>query len=276
MNLNWLESLLYGLISGFTEYVPVSSQAHQAIFFRLFGGSNSGLLSLFIHIGSMVAVIFSYRKQIGRLYREMRLASIPRKRRRRTPDAAALMELSLLRMAAMILMAGFLLYIPASFRRDDLNIVALMLLINGVILYAPVLFATGNKSASGMSRLDSVFIGLGGCLGMLPGVSTVGAMTSVCSLRGGDREKSLTWTYLLMIPVLACLIGYDFRELIVAAPAVDMGLLLRCVLAGAASFSSGLLGISLMRFIAVHGGYHAFAFYAWGGALFSFILYMSS
>ena len=37
MEIGWLESLLYGLLSGFTEFVPVSAQAHGAILRRLFG-----------------------------------------------------------------------------------------------------------------------------------------------------------------------------------------------------------------------------------------------
>lgn len=278
MNMNWLESLLYGLISGFAEFVPVSSQAHQAVFFRLFGGSSTGTLSLMIHIGGLAAVIFSNRQQIVRLHREMRLAQIPRRRRRRNPEQGALMELSLLRSAAIAMLLGFLLYIPASFRRNDLNIVALMLLLNGVILYMPILFATGNKSAAGMSRLDSVLIGLGGCMGMLPGVSAVAGMTTVCSLRGGEKERSLSWTYLLMIPFLACLIGYDIRQIVVESGflTLDFGYLIQWLLAGGTAFAGGVLGIGFMRFISVHGGYNAFAFYAWGGALFSFILYLSS
>ena len=58
--MNWLQSLIYGLISGLTEHLPVSSLAHQRILHSLFGVSQSDpICDLLVHLAVLFAVFFS-------------------------------------------------------------------------------------------------------------------------------------------------------------------------------------------------------------------------
>lgn len=275
--MNWLQSLLYGFVSGITGFLPVSSQAHQAILLHLFGAEDNGLLRLFIHTALLTAVMVGYRPQMTRLYREIRLAQLPRKRRRRSPDVYALMEVSLLKTGGWVLMLTFLLYPPAASMNYSLNYVALFLLLNGAIVYIPQLLSTGNKDARTMSRLDAALIGFGGALGMLPGISSMGALTSVYSIRGADREKALTWSCFLMLPVLACLMGFDIQAMITnGVGSFGFGDLIVYLFTAAATYLGASVSISIMRSLAVNAGYSGFAFYSWGAALFAFILYLTN
>ena len=62
MGLSWLQSLLYGLISGLTEIFPVSAQAHQALVMQLFGRSQrEPLRDLFVHIALIAALLTAAR-----------------------------------------------------------------------------------------------------------------------------------------------------------------------------------------------------------------------
>ena len=89
MDLSWLQSLLLGLLSGFAELVPVSSQAHEGILLRLFGaGSATPAFELFIHIAVLLALLTGLWNSLNRLRREQRIARIPRKRRSRIPPEA--------------------------------------------------------------------------------------------------------------------------------------------------------------------------------------------
>lgn len=276
MNMNWLECLVYGLISGFTEFVPVSSHAHQTIVLHLFGNKHSYVLQLLLHIGMLAALYMSMRGKMLHLNREVRLANIPRKRRRRNPDPQALFELSALKVSAVTLMAGYLFYPAASFHDGKLQYIALFLLINGIILYAPQFFSTGNKAARTMSRLDSVLIGLGAVSGMFPGISTMAAMTSMSSVRGADRTKALDMCLLLYVPILACLIGFDIRGIfLIGSELLDVGLFISYLCGAIAAFAGTMISVSFVRFLAVRAGYIWFAFYSWGAALFAFILYLT-
>ena len=52
MDLNWLESFLYGLFSGLTDILPVSAEAHRILMLKCFGiQSSSELMKLFAHLG---------------------------------------------------------------------------------------------------------------------------------------------------------------------------------------------------------------------------------
>ena len=51
LDFTWYESLLYGMVSGLTDILPVSAQAHRQLLLKLFGASSDlSLMILFIHI----------------------------------------------------------------------------------------------------------------------------------------------------------------------------------------------------------------------------------
>src|SRR3954453_13455700 len=67
--MDWLESLLLGVVQGLTEFLPVSSDGHLAIaqqaFARLRGSGRSGSKNLFfdvmLHLGTLAAIVVHYR-----------------------------------------------------------------------------------------------------------------------------------------------------------------------------------------------------------------------
>ena len=110
MDLNWLESFLYGLFSGLTDILPVSAEAHRILVLKCFGiQSSTELMKLFAHLGVFGAMYFSCRKQIVRIHRARRLARVPKRRRRRPLDTRSLMDFSLLRTMLIPVILGFFL-----------------------------------------------------------------------------------------------------------------------------------------------------------------------
>lgn len=64
MDLNWLESFLYGLFSGLADILPVSAEAHRILMLKCFGiQSSTELMKLFAHLGVFGAMYFSCRKR---------------------------------------------------------------------------------------------------------------------------------------------------------------------------------------------------------------------
>src|SRR5918998_180239 len=67
--MDWLESLLLGVLQGLTEFLPISSDGHLAItqqaFARLRGSGRSGAENLFfdvmLHLGTLAAIVVHYR-----------------------------------------------------------------------------------------------------------------------------------------------------------------------------------------------------------------------
>lgn len=275
MDLGWLESLLYGLLSGFTEIVPVSSQAHGAILKQLYGCGENHLIDLMIHIAMLIGLWASVHPQIMRLRHEKKLASLPRRRRTRQPDAVALMDLRLLRTSAVSMLLVFLAYPTVYKYSENLICICAFLIINGVILYIPRLRPTGNKDSRMLTPFDSILFGIASGFGILPGLSRLGAFTSAASLRGTDRQHALTMALILGIPALAAFCAMDLAWLVLANFAgISLILLLKGILAALAAYIGTRFGITFIRFLSVKQGYSVFAYYSWGAALFVFILYL--
>ena len=273
MDLNWLQSVLIGLVSGLTDILPVSAQAHKVILLKLFGHSSEPIVLRFmIHLATLAGLYYCCQNQIVRISRQLRLSRIPKKRRKRPLDTRTLMDFKLLRMMMIPTILGFFAYQKTSVWNHSLNWIALMVLVNAVILYLPVLMPSGNKDSRSMSGMDSLVVGLGGALSVIPGFSRVGVMVSAARMRGTDKRFAVEIALLLCIPMLLGLCLLDFFSMI-SAPATA-GFLL-CLTASVAAFGGSYFGVQVVRFFGRKPGFTAFAYYSWGAALLALILYLT-
>ncbi len=275
MDLNWFECLFLGLVSGFSDVLPVSAQAHKAIFLKIFGANGEpALLRLAIHAAIFVTVYFCLSNHIRRMVRQLKLTQIPKNRRKRPVDSKTIAEFKVLRVMIIPVILSLFLYSKTSGWNNRLNLTAIFLLLNGVILYLPRLMPTGNKDGLSMSMLDSLLMGLGGALAVLPGVSSVGATISVASVCGSERHFALNLAYLAHMVLTAGLILLDLVAVVAGNVVFSIPILICCVAAAAAAAVGTYFGMRLMRVLASNIGFAVFPYYCFGAALFSFILYL--
>ena len=275
MSLNLLESLIYGLISGLTEILPVSGQAHRNLMLQLLGESGENpLLSILIHFGVLGALYYHCQNHILRMIRAQKLAKIPKRRRRRPLDTRSLMDISLLKTMVIPVIFGFIFYNKTNLLAANLLAVAGFMFLNGLILYIPQYLPGSNKDSRNLSRVEGVLMGLGGAASVLPGVSSVGTVFSIGTVCGGEKGYVLNMALLLNIGVTAAHVVWDVIALISGdAGALSFGLVLNYLLAAAAAFGGVYLGIRIVRALSAHMDF--FAYYCWGAALFTFILYLN-
>ena len=274
MELNWLESLWYGIVSGLTEFLPVSSLAHQTVLLKVMGLENPAVLRFSVHLGAWLGAVVMNYPLLKRLARERRLMASPKKKRRRNPDFGIMMELRVLRTATAVLLLSFLGYGFVSALYQRLWLLAVFIGINGFLLYLPQYLPGANKRAQSLSGLDAALIGLGAGLGTVPGISGVGGALFVGLTRGADRRYAVDLVFLLTIPALLVFLVLEGLAVAVSGITVTGMLVLNCITAGAAAFLSGCWAMVLVRFLAVKIGFSCFAYYCWGLALFTLILYL--
>lgn len=270
------QSLLFGLISGLSDILPVSSQAHKAMMLKVFGmNGEEALLRLFIHAGILAALYYCCANQIMRFSRQLRLARVPKKKRKRPVDTRTLMEFRLLRMIVIPVLVSLYFYQYTAAWGTKLNLIAIFLLFNGVILFVPSLFPTGNKDARNMSGLNGLLIGLGGATSVVPGISAIGSVNAVSSVCGADRSFSLNLSFLMNMVLTVGLIVLDFAAVYASgASNLSFYVLVTYFISGVAAFGGAYLGIQTMRALAANIGFNIFAFYSFGAALLSFVLYL--
>lgn len=278
MELSFLETLILGLISGFAEVLPVSAQAHRIVILKVLGiNGDSAVLRLMIHMGTVLALYFFCKGHIVRMMRARRLVRIPKNRRKRPLDTEALMDFNFLKTSLIPVILGTFLYSRLNFGKAQLLWAAGFLVLNGIILYVPQYLPGSNKQSGALSRVDSLYFGLGGFLGMFPGISAVGTAVSIGSVRGMDLSKAFSFALLLNIPVNLCLAALDLFTLVSGgAGSLAFRALVFSLFAGAAACISVVLAIHMMKKIAAALGYGIFSFYSWGAALLTFLLYLAA
>ncbi len=276
MDINWLESLLLGLISGITEFMPVSSQAHELLLLRLFGTDQAHPLMLFfIHIGVLTALIFSSSVQLKRMQREYRYAKLPPRRRRRQPDRQIVLDVALLKGAILPMALGMLFYQRAQIAAGKLHIAALLLFLNGLLLYALQYLPRGNKDSRHMSKLDSLFLGIVAAVSIFPGLSRTGLTSGIATARGADTAQAYKWALYLGIPAVIIMLCFDiFTVFVTGFAGIGFVFVILCLLSAVAAYFGALASITFMRSFTVHNGFAGFSYYCWGAALFMFILYL--
>lgn len=274
MELNWLECFFYGLISGLTEFLPVSALAHQTVLLKLLGSENAVFLRFSAHFGAFVALMVTCLPTLARLQREWRIQSMPKKRRHRQADFGKLMEMRVFRTGAVIVLLAFLAYNLVGDLYERLWLLAILIGINGVLLYLPQYLPGANKGAQSLSRLDAVLIGIGAGCGIVPGISAIGSAISIARIRGADRKYAAELALLLCIPGLFVVLVLELLALMAGSSALIGISVFCCVTVAVTSFLSAYWGMILMRFLAVKVGYSGFAYYCWGLALFTLILYL--
>lgn len=274
MELSALEHLIYGIVAGLTDILPVSEGAHSILLLKVLGAKSiGGLPVLLIHLAILAAIYLSSQAQLVKMSRARKLARIPKKRRKRPLDLRSLMDSRFLTTMMLPVILVLLFYGRLSKIHFSLLAVAGLLFFNGIILYIPQFLPGSNKDARSLSRIEGALMGLGGSLSVLPGMSGVGASVSIGSICGVERSYALNMTLMMNMAYVAGMIVYDVLGLFqTGLGGLTFQWALIYLLAAAAAFVSTTLAIRVMRALVTSHNYYLFAYYCWGIALFAFIL----
>lgn len=274
MELNWLQSILFGLVSGAADIIPVSGQAHRLLLLKFFGVNQMpNLLALLLHLSVAAALYLSSQGQFVRMNRARALARIPKKKRKRPLDTRSMMDWSLIKTMLVPTVIGLLLNSRVRGWSVNMFLIAGMLFANGLILYIPQFLPTSNRDSRTLTRLEGVLMGLGAGASVLPGISTVGIMVSIASVCGIERLYGLNMTFIVKLFFLIGLMVYDVLAIITdGLGGLTVMLLIQYIFTAALSFGAAMLGIRTLRKLAPEHGFHTFGVYCWGLALFTFIL----
>ena len=274
MDLYFYQSILYGLISGVTEILPVSSQAHRILLLDIFGRSSQPeLLRLMTDLGIVAALYYACQNHIIRILRARRLSQVPKRRRKRPLDTTSLLDMRLIRTMIIPVILSFFLYEKAQGLVSGKLLLAAFMLLNGVVLYIPQFFRGANRDSRTMSGLHGLLIGSGGAAGIIPGMSGVAGAYSVSSLCGVDKAYGLNIVLLMDMVACAGFAVFDIFGLMSAGMGgIAFGTVMVYILSGVVSFASATLTIKLLRNIISEISFGVFAYYCWGVALFTFIM----
>ena len=256
--MSWLEAILLGLLQGLTEFLPISSSAHLAIYPQLFGRDDPGAsFTAVTQIGTELAVIWYFRSDIWRIAMTW-LRSLWRPSLRGTIDAR--MGWYIIIGTVPIGIAGVLLEetIQTTFR--NLWVIGINLVLFGLILGVADRLAANIRPLDRLNLRDSILYGGAQMLALVPGVSRSGATISMGLALGYTREAATRYAFLLAIRAVLASGFYQALD-IGSDPAVAWG---PTILATLIAFFIGYAVIAwLIRYVSTNS-YMPFVLYRIG------------
>jgi len=185
-----LEAAFWGLIQGLTEFLPISSSGHLVLVPALLGQEGPDLAtSAMLHMGTLLAVLVYFRHEV------MQVLTFTVQGRR----------LLLLLLVGTVPAAVLGLTLESQFEwlNERPTAVAIALFLTGIMLFATRWITIGARRAEDATFADSIIIGLGQALALIPGVSRSGTTISTGLLRGFTGADAARFSFLLAIPAIA-------------------------------------------------------------------------
>ena len=269
-------SILYGFISGLTEIVPVSSQANQYLMRQLLGvQQKEPVLDMLVHIAVLAALMCAWRAVLIRIRKDQAVLARMRRGRNKAALPKGVYEMRILRSATPILVIGLLASLLLPDITQNRVWFSVLCLLNGVILMVPSHMHQGNKAAKAMTGADGFLLGFAGALSAFPGVSRLGCIVSMSILRKTDKVSGFNWALMLSIPALIVWILLDFVGIFtIGVGSVSFAVVVGYLLSAASAFIGTYLAITLMKILIERTQLSGFAYYSFGIALLSFLLYL--
>ena len=183
---DFIEILILSAIQGISEFLPISSSAHLILISNFYDFKTSSLLiDISLHLGSLFAIMFYFKKDIFDLKNNKRLlglimvGSIP------------------LMIFGYILHSSDLIYFVR-----NVEIIAWTTLFFGFILYFSDQSKTKKNISKNLNLKSIIFIGIFQILALIPGVSRAGITITAARFLNFNRVDSTKISFLLSIPAL--------------------------------------------------------------------------
>lgn len=192
------QSIILGIVEGFTEFLPISSTGHMIVVSSWLGLNQSEEVKAFeviIQLAAILAVVFNYKDKFNKnyipLWSKVFVAFLP------------------------LAIVGFIFkdQIKELF---SVEVVAVMFIVGGIIFILLERFYDDKKHTTtkveDVSFNQALAIGFAQVFALIPGTSRAGSTIVGALLVGLDRKASAEFSFLLALPVMLAASGYDMLK----------------------------------------------------------------
>lgn len=230
-----LQAILMGIIQGLTEFLPVSSSGHLAIFKIIFGvDTDTGILfDVLLHVGTLAAICVVYYKDIWKLIvegccivRDSAVNVVLFFKNRTSGEKVPyrrIVNSSYRKFVMLIIVSTIPTGIIGVVGGDAVELASEILIVPGICLIATavLLFIAdrtkdGDKLPKNVTYTNAFGIGIAQGIATLPGLSRSGTTITACLLSGFNRNFAVKYSFIMSIPaILGALVLQlkDFKEI---------------------------------------------------------------
>ena len=199
--MEYLEYVIYGLIQGFTEFIPISSTAHLKIISLFLGIDDPGpSLSAIIQLGSILALIYYFKNDFIKLIRHFSEKNFDYLKHKRLLCSILVATIPIFLLGGTIKL--FVPYFFDIFLRSNLSI-ALVSILMAIFMHLADRSKRGFLNLTNHKLSNSFLIGLSQAFAIIPGVSRSGITISTALVSGWERGDAAKFSFLLGIPAIS-------------------------------------------------------------------------
>lgn len=269
-----LMSIFLGIVQGITEFLPVSSSGHLAIFQNFFSMENVESSHMFfdvlLHLGTLVSVCVVYRKEVGGM-----IVAVVHMFTRRNDTENDPFKSPMGRMALMIIIATiplvFIIFVKDYIEQlmGSSLFIGVALLLTGSLLFVSDKLAVGKKTERNMRVGDAVLIGVTQAVATIPGLSRSGATITAGLATGLNRETAVNFSFMMSIPAV---LGANIVSLVSAiSTGIEWSYMPVYLLGFVIAAVVGYFAIRLVKMLVDKNKFGKFAYYCWAVGLITII-----
>lgn len=259
-----IHAIVLGAIQGLTEFLPVSSSGHLVIFQHLFGMQEAELFfDISVHMGTLVAVVLFFRKEIASLISSLIYATKRILRQEITYKEAwydAEVKLALLIVLGSVptVAIGFLFHQISDLLFSSIGLVGITLIVTGILLWGTRRIDSCGRGIPGFTAPNAFAIGVVQGLAILPGISRSGSTIAAGLYLGLERGVAARYSFLLSIPAIIGAQLLSLKDMGTSLPAVHVTLM-----GTVTAFIVGYLSLAMLMYVVNRGRIYLFAPYCW-------------
>lgn len=246
--MTWWQTIFLSIIQGLTEFLPISSSGHLAIFQKIFNLGTPVIFDIFVHVGTLLAIIFFFRKELGKILKGLLVK-----------EKASWRIFWLLLVGSLpALLAGLFLeqYLELIF--SSLKLIAFSFLLTGMFLISTkFLKAKRKKNLFSLKWLDALVVGFFQAVAILPGVSRSGSTIVGGLWRNFKRETAFQYSFFLAIPAILGALVLQMPDL----KNQSFLFLSQSVLGLLVAFGVGFFSLKILKKILLNFQFWFFGFY---------------
>ena len=184
---DFIEILILSIVQGISEFLPISSSAHLILVSNLYDLKSSSLLiDISLHLGSLLAIIFFFRKDLFDLRNNKKILSL------------------IIVGSIPLIIFGYILHSTELIHLlRNIKVIAWTTLIFGIILFFADQRKINQNIHTNLNIKSIIFIGIFQILALVPGVSRAGITMTAARFLKFNRVDSSKISFLLSIPALA-------------------------------------------------------------------------
>lgn len=192
-----LNAVIWGLVQGLTEFLPISSSGHLVIIPELLDQLGMDIqppslaVSAVLHLGTLIAVLVYFRSDLMKVLRF-----------REDPEGRRIALLVLVGTIPAVVV-GLPLRDRIEQIQEDVTMVGLAMIGTGVILIIGQIFAKGLRQLIDGRVPDAIVVGIAQAFALIPGISRSGITISAGNTRAFEPTQAARFSFLLGIPAIA-------------------------------------------------------------------------